>query len=52
MTVKIIKCSNDILWYKDYIGETFKVLFETNTAYWLKTSVSNNAWVYKTDTKI
>lgn len=26
--IKVVKCSNPILWYKDMIGETFEVIDE------------------------
>lgn len=48
--IKITGCSNAILWYNNgYIGMTFEVHHETNSAYWVKRKNNNNAWVYKKD---
>lgn len=36
MKIKIIKCSNPILWYNDYIGQEFEVVFVEQNAYWTR----------------
>lgn len=49
--VKIISCTNPILWYNDKIGETYNVSYETSTAYWVRVEGNLVAWVYKNDTE-
>lgn len=55
MKIKILKCSNSILWYNKHIGEEFEVKFIEDEAYWTReTDGIFNAlnWVYKKDATI
>jgi hypothetical protein len=46
---RIERCSNPILWYNSYLGQIFDVIYETDSAVWVKTLDNQNAWVYKKD---
>lgn len=52
--IKILKCSNFILWYRQYIGEEFEVLRDEKTAWWVREKEHPYAinWVYKTDSEV
>ena len=54
MKIKILKCSNPILWYRDRIGEEFIVTFIEDKAYWTREGGMYNAlnWVHKEDATI
>lgn len=52
--IKILKCSNFILWYRQYINEEFEVLRDEETAWWVREKEHPCAinWVYKTDAEL
>jgi hypothetical protein len=55
MKVKVIKCSNAILWYNKHIGEEFDVEFIEDKAYWVreKDPVFNSLnWIYADDSTV
>lgn len=52
--IKILKCSNFMLWYKQHIGEEFEVVREEKTSWWVREKDKPNPinWVYKTDSEL
>ena len=52
--VKVLKCSNFMLWYKDHVGEEFDVVREEKTAWWVREKERPHPinWIYKTDSEI
>ncbi len=54
LKIKILKCSNFILWYRQYIGQEFEVLRDEKTAWWVREKEHPYAinWVYKTDAEL
>lgn len=55
MKVKVIKCSNAILWYNKHIGEEFDVEFIEDKSYWVreKDPVFNSLnWIYADDSTV
>jgi hypothetical protein len=54
MKIKIIKCKDMLLWYRNRIGEEFEVQFVEDKAYWTREGGTFNAlnWVYKEDATI
>lgn len=36
MKIKVVKCSNELLWYSKHIGEEFEVNFIEKEAYWTR----------------
>lgn len=52
MLVKIARCENPILWYNQFIGETFECTEpDTPDAYWVIIPDADGmlGWVYKKD---
>lgn len=50
-----MSCNNSLLWYARYIGQTFEVLREEETAYWCREPNSEFNlinWIYKKDVKV
>ena len=47
--IKIKSCKIPTMWYNDFVGESFVVTYETDSAVWVKVENNNNAWVYKSD---
>ena len=55
MKIKILKCSNPILWYNKHIGKEFEVTFIEDKAYWTREvdGVFNCLnWIHKEDATI
>jgi hypothetical protein len=55
MKIKVLKCSNSLLWYAKHIGEDFNVEFIDDTAYWSRERDGQfNAlnWIKKEDATI
>lgn len=55
MKVKVLKCSNPILWYNQHIGEIFDVLWIEGNAYWTRErdGVYNATnWIYASDAEV
>jgi hypothetical protein len=55
MKIKILKCSNAMLWYNKHVGEEFEVRFVDDKAYWTRErdGIFNALnWVYKEDATI
>jgi hypothetical protein len=55
MKIKVIKCSDQILWYNAHVGEEFIVKFIDDKSYWTreKDGVFNSLnWIYKDDCKV
>lgn len=54
LKIKVLKCSNFVLWYREYIGEEFEVSREEETAYWVREKEYPNLinWVYKKDVEV
>ena len=55
MKIKILKCSNPLLWCNKHVGEEFEVRFIDDKAYWTRErdGVFNALnWVYKEDATI
>ena len=52
--IKVLKCSNFMLWYKQHIGEEFEVVREEKSAWWVREKDRPNPinWIYKTDSEI
>lgn len=55
LAVKVLKCSNPLLWYNTEKDSIFEVTKETLTAYWVKLKQTNNHsvdWIYKKDCEV
>lgn len=54
MKIRVIKCSDALLWYNKRIGEEFEVNFIEDKAYWTREGGQFNAlnWVYKDDATV
>ena len=55
MKIQVVSCNNSLLWYARYIGQTFEVLREEETAYWCRepnSEVNLINWIYKKDVKV
>jgi hypothetical protein len=54
MKIKVISCSNKILWYSSRIGEVFEVCKEEEKAYWCREGGQFNClnWIQKTDAEV
>ena len=53
--VKVLGCSNPVLWYNSHKGETFEITKETYMAYWVKLKQPDNCkidWIYKKDCEV
>lgn len=52
--IKVLKCSNFMLWYRKYIGEEFEVVREEKSAWWVREKDHPNPinWIYKTDSEV
>jgi hypothetical protein len=53
--VRVLKCSNPVLWYAGHESSTFEVTQETDVAYWVKLKRTDNqpiGWIYKTDCEV
>jgi hypothetical protein len=53
--LRIIKCSNPVLWYNDYKGSTFEVSQEDEKCFWVKLKQDQPGtigWIYKTDVEV
>ena len=48
MKVKVVSCSNSILWYSQHIGEEFEVRYLEDGAYWTREKIFPFAlnWIY------
>lgn len=51
MKIKVVKCSNPILWYAEHIGEEFEVQYVEDKAYWTreKDTLRCLNWIDKDD---
>ena len=48
--VKVVSCSDKLLWYNAYIGQTFDVYFEDSGSYWVNEPSEHYAiknWIFK-----
>lgn len=55
MKIRILKCSNSLLWYNKHINEEFEVKFVADNCYWTRErdGVFNALnWVYTKDATI
>ena len=55
MKIKVLKCSDSLLWYAKHIGEEFDVKFVDDKAYWSRErdGIFNCLnWIYKYDATI
>ena len=53
--IKIIKCSNSILWYHRHIGQEFEVVKQEPNSYWVlepNTQFRLINWVMKSDAEL
>lgn len=50
MKIKITKCSDELYWYRDKIGEEFEVLGESESmGYYVKKNITIKMYVDKQD---
>ena len=53
--VKVLKCSNTILWYSKYINEEFNVLWSEDRAFWVREPsppYNPTNWILKEDCEV